>query len=324
MCATTATGRGDSSRVERRREARAARRAASRAPKSAHAAVRRQRAVDGAVGEHDDLVDARRERAHLRHGRAEHRVLRVDLLGDEDEPAHHQKKSRSPSSKCGCRGSGAPSTSDLPSSVIVRGVGTIAGERVAPALRSGGGARRSARSRSARAAAASPASERRRADHGHDADAPAPPDDRVARVARLEQRVVARRVGEAPVQPGGVAQHAVAGRPPLSRLVTSKRSNRPRTRRRARVRRAQPQRPRPHPQRAAAPASRAGTKTGAEAGVRDRQQRAARPSRATRSSFARLELREDPAARGTLGSVATRTGIARPRPPRRRSHRAGS
>ena len=52
-----------------------------------HAAVVRQHARNRAVREHDDLVDERRERGDLGHGRRERRVPRIDLLGDEDELA---------------------------------------------------------------------------------------------------------------------------------------------------------------------------------------------------------------------------------------------
>ena len=52
------------------------------------AAVVRQRAGEDAIGEHDDLVDQRRERADLRHGGRERRVAGIDLLRDEDQPPH--------------------------------------------------------------------------------------------------------------------------------------------------------------------------------------------------------------------------------------------
>src|SRR5262249_4894599 len=73
------------------------------------------------VGEHDDLVDPRSERADLRGDDAEGRVLRVDLLGDEDEAAH--TKSRSPSSKCGRPWRGSAGSRDLPRTASVRHVG---------------------------------------------------------------------------------------------------------------------------------------------------------------------------------------------------------
>ena len=72
---------------ERGLEARAAQRPVPGAER-AHAAVVGQHARDGAVGEHDDLVDERRERADLRHRRRERRVPRIDLLRDEDELRH--------------------------------------------------------------------------------------------------------------------------------------------------------------------------------------------------------------------------------------------
>ena len=85
MCATKATGRGRSSRRRPSRNSRT-RPACDCEPKTPDAAVRGQHAVDGAVGEHDQLVDALRQRAELRNGRTEHRVGRVDDLGGEDQP----------------------------------------------------------------------------------------------------------------------------------------------------------------------------------------------------------------------------------------------
>ncbi len=49
-------------------------------------AVPGQRAGHCPVREDDDLVDARRKRGDLGHGRAEVRVVRIDALRDEDEP----------------------------------------------------------------------------------------------------------------------------------------------------------------------------------------------------------------------------------------------
>jgi hypothetical protein len=50
-----------------------------------HARVLRHRACDRGVAEHDELVDALRERAHHRHRRGEHRIIRVELLRGEDQ-----------------------------------------------------------------------------------------------------------------------------------------------------------------------------------------------------------------------------------------------
>ena len=72
---------------ERGLEARAAQRSVAGA-KRADAAVVGEHARDGAVGEHDDLVDETGERADLRHGRRERGMARIDLLRDEDELAH--------------------------------------------------------------------------------------------------------------------------------------------------------------------------------------------------------------------------------------------
>ena len=72
---------------ERSLELRAAQRLPAGAER-AHAAVLRQDAGNGAVREHDDLVDQRCERRDLRHGRSERGVPRIDLLRDEDDLAH--------------------------------------------------------------------------------------------------------------------------------------------------------------------------------------------------------------------------------------------
>jgi hypothetical protein len=48
------------------------------------------------LGDHDELVDTRRERAQLRDRRSKRRMRRIDALRQEDEPLH-QKKSVSPS-----------------------------------------------------------------------------------------------------------------------------------------------------------------------------------------------------------------------------------
>ena len=80
---------------ECRFEASSAAELAARA-KRPHAAVRRQDALDRSVRKDDDLVDERRERRDLRHGRCEGRVPGIDLLRDEDDPGHPQKKSVSP------------------------------------------------------------------------------------------------------------------------------------------------------------------------------------------------------------------------------------
>ena len=60
----------------------------------ADARVGGQRVRDGPVREHDHLADPPRERRDLRHGRAERRVLGVDLLRDEDEPHALQSAER--------------------------------------------------------------------------------------------------------------------------------------------------------------------------------------------------------------------------------------
>jgi len=52
------------------------------------ATVRRQSSGNGGVCEHDDLVEPLRERRDLRDRRRKRRMLRVDLLRDEDELAH--------------------------------------------------------------------------------------------------------------------------------------------------------------------------------------------------------------------------------------------
>ena len=85
MCATTAPPRRPRKLArERGLEARAAQRSVP-GPERAHAAVVGEHARDGAVGEHDDLVDECGERADLGHGRRERRMARIDLLRDEDE-----------------------------------------------------------------------------------------------------------------------------------------------------------------------------------------------------------------------------------------------
>ena len=72
---------------ERCFEARAAQRSVP-GPERAHAAVVGEHARDGAVGEHDDLVDKTCECADLGHRGRERRMARIDLLGDEDELRH--------------------------------------------------------------------------------------------------------------------------------------------------------------------------------------------------------------------------------------------
>ncbi len=74
---------------ERRLEAQAAADLATVAEQP-HARVRRERPVRRAVGEHDELVHVRRERADHRHRRSERVVRRVDLLRDEDELPHQK------------------------------------------------------------------------------------------------------------------------------------------------------------------------------------------------------------------------------------------
>ena len=76
---------------ERETEARASLepQAATGAPagaERAHARVVGQRALDGRVGQHDELVDALCQRPQLPHGGAEQGIGRIDLLGDDDEP----------------------------------------------------------------------------------------------------------------------------------------------------------------------------------------------------------------------------------------------
>ena len=68
-------------------EARSAQRPSARAERP-DAAVLRQHARNGAVREHDDLVDEGRERGDLGDGRRERRMPRIDLLGDEDDLRH--------------------------------------------------------------------------------------------------------------------------------------------------------------------------------------------------------------------------------------------
>ena len=91
-----------------------------------HASIRRHRRGDRRVAKHDQLVDPRRERAHHRHCRREHRIVRIELLRREDQLAH-QKKSMSPSVKCHASrrfgSSGASSVKRLPMKRILRGVG---------------------------------------------------------------------------------------------------------------------------------------------------------------------------------------------------------
>ena len=99
MCATTAAGRGRSSR---------ARAASKRNPRPAFVRERKRwtrqfagsDALDRAVGEHDDLVDAGGERADLRHRRPEHRARRIDLLRHEHEL--HEPTTASTSSRTRC------------------------------------------------------------------------------------------------------------------------------------------------------------------------------------------------------------------------------
>ncbi len=121
MWARTASGRCASSRAQAG-EVEAPPLAPRAGAEELDAAVVGQRAVDGAVGEHDDLVDPCRERAQLADDRAEVRVLGIDDLGGEDDPRH--RKSRSPSSKCGRSGRPCPGSSALPSTLKLRWVGT--------------------------------------------------------------------------------------------------------------------------------------------------------------------------------------------------------
>jgi hypothetical protein len=53
--------------------------------KAARPRVGRKRILDDAIGDDDDLVDATRERRHLRDDDAEVRIVWVELLGDEDD-----------------------------------------------------------------------------------------------------------------------------------------------------------------------------------------------------------------------------------------------
>ena len=87
-----------------------------------HAAVLRERPLDGAIRENGHLVHPLGERAQLADGRPEDRVVRIDDLGGEDDLRH--RKSRSPSSKCGRSGTAWSGCSALPSTVKVRCVGT--------------------------------------------------------------------------------------------------------------------------------------------------------------------------------------------------------
>jgi hypothetical protein len=57
-------------------------------PERANAAIRGQNVLDGAVREHHDLVDELRKSTELGNGRGERRVLRIDLLRDEDDLGH--------------------------------------------------------------------------------------------------------------------------------------------------------------------------------------------------------------------------------------------
>jgi hypothetical protein len=57
------------------------------APEEHDPAVRGQGSGDGAVGKHDELVEARGERAQLANRGTERRMLGVDDLGCEHEPA---------------------------------------------------------------------------------------------------------------------------------------------------------------------------------------------------------------------------------------------
>jgi hypothetical protein len=54
----------------------------------ANAAIRGQNVLDGAVREHHDLVDELRKSTELGNGRGKRRVLRIDLLRDEDDLGH--------------------------------------------------------------------------------------------------------------------------------------------------------------------------------------------------------------------------------------------
>ena len=87
MCARTAPGRGRrASSRESALSKRSPRPGPVTRPEQPHAAVVGQRAVDGAVREDDELVDARGEGAQLGDRRPEHRARGVDLLRDDDEP----------------------------------------------------------------------------------------------------------------------------------------------------------------------------------------------------------------------------------------------
>ena len=81
-------------RRERRFEPRAAPGPRAR-PEGADARVGGQRVRNGPVREDDHLVHTPRERRDLRHRRPQRRVLRVDLLRDEDEPHALQGAERS-------------------------------------------------------------------------------------------------------------------------------------------------------------------------------------------------------------------------------------
>ena len=87
MCASTATGRGRRAQLG---EESAARRA-GRGRRGVRAAKVRTRQLAGSEPgtalsvKTTTSSNARGERGDLRHGRAEHGVVRVDALGDEDE-----------------------------------------------------------------------------------------------------------------------------------------------------------------------------------------------------------------------------------------------
>ena len=67
-------------------------------PEQPHAAVVGQHAVDGAVRENDQLVDARGEGAELGDRGPEHRARGVDLLRDDDEPHARRASTARPTS----------------------------------------------------------------------------------------------------------------------------------------------------------------------------------------------------------------------------------
>ena len=269
---------------------------------------------DGAVGEHDHLVDPCGERPQLGHRGPEHRVVRVDLLRREDEPAH-QRKSRSPSSKCqDGRAATAPRRAACRASRSARRR-QVAGAGVAPVLprrRRGATARPPAAAVVARTSAA--------VHRGDDAEAAAPRARSRTRCRRRadEQLVRRGRADEAPVEPVGVAEHPVAARglPDGGAPRRSARGAVPATGR------AQP---RPHPERAG-PAARCQSSAGAQnrrrRGVRhDQQQRHAELARAL--LVGRAQLDEHAATRGSR--VGRERGPAcRPPRPSADRHRAGS